>query len=85
MFNSSCPYPELKLIDNAPIIPINVHNMLFATLIPAVWYKIMDKEVDKVLKKRDELEKLLEYYETNILPKKAFNWSHEIMACMDNY
>lgn len=51
-----CPYTELKLIENSPIHPACLYHTLLAALIPPLWYKMMDKEVVKVLKRRDELE-----------------------------
>jgi alkane 1-monooxygenase len=51
-----CPYPKLRAIQTAPLVPVSIFVMVYTALVPPLWYAMMDKKVDEVLKKRDEME-----------------------------
>jgi alkane 1-monooxygenase len=42
-------YPALQLTDDMPRLPYSLPAMGIVALIPPLWFKLMDKRVDKVL------------------------------------
>lgn len=42
-------YPALRLSDDMPVLPYSLPAMGIVALIPPIWFKLMDKRVDKVL------------------------------------
>lgn len=51
-----CPYCDLKQMQDIPILPMKLFKLQLVSLIPALWYKIMNPQVEKILRRRDELE-----------------------------
>ncbi len=52
-----CPYQNLKIIENAPLLPFGYLTALLVSLFPPIWYKIMNERVKNVFELRDHLEK----------------------------
>lgn len=53
-----CRYPDLKIIERAPLLPYGYLLSMFVCFMPAVWYKIMNKRVEQIFLMRDEYEKI---------------------------
>ena len=52
-----CQYQNLKCIDKNPILPFGYYASLYFSLIPPLWFKIMNKHVKEVFRLRDQYEK----------------------------
>jgi len=54
---SFCRYPYLKIVRLGPITPYGVNAIYFLSLIPSLWYKIMNPRVEEVFRLRDQYER----------------------------
>lgn len=52
-----CRYPHLKVIRLGPLLPYGYNAVIFISLFPKLWYKIMNPLVEKVFILRDQYEK----------------------------
>jgi alkane 1-monooxygenase len=51
-----CPYYNLKLIEHSPMLPAGYLPMGLVSMIPPLWYRVMDPLVHQAFRTRDMLE-----------------------------
>jgi alkane 1-monooxygenase len=51
-----CSYTDLKIIDRSPMLPMGYMSVLSLSLVPPLWFKVMNPRVADVLARRDQLE-----------------------------
>jgi alkane 1-monooxygenase len=52
-----CRYPHLKVIRTGPLLPYGYSTLFFLTLVPPLWYKIMNPLVNKAFEDLDRYKK----------------------------
>jgi alkane 1-monooxygenase len=51
-----CSYTDLKVIDGSPLLPYGYVTTLMISLVPPLWFKVMNPRVDDVFARRDRLQ-----------------------------
>jgi len=54
---SFCRYPHLKVLRVGPIVPYGLSTVMVISLIPKLWFKIMNPRVEEIFRLRDQFEK----------------------------
>jgi alkane 1-monooxygenase len=50
-----CSYTDLKVIEGSPLLPYGYATTLAISLVPPLWFKVMNPRVDDVFARRDRL------------------------------
>jgi alkane 1-monooxygenase len=50
-----CSYPDLRIIEDSPLLPYGYVTTLTLSLVPPLWFKVMNPRVDEVFARRDRL------------------------------
>jgi alkane 1-monooxygenase len=51
-----CSYTQLKVIEGSPLLPYGYGTTLILSLVPPLWFKVMDPRVADVFARRDRLQ-----------------------------